>query len=179
MGTYNFLGLSAYINMKDNTAGRLSIIRELIPVLYNIHAVHIDVDHDDVDDLLNDYVNPEDSSLPKDVIDIIEATKNNVMKDTIDHYNEQEGLFYAHDGCFPGQTPEEYKQSSVTVDGDRLRIYIPMTLKREEILRDTARYIIKVLQMVFGEDLAQVAVLESDENQVFDKSNAKVLVKNR
>lgn len=177
MANYEFLGLSAHINMNDTTAGRLSIIRELIPVLYNIDAVYIDVDHDDVDNLLNDWVDAEDTPLTKDVISIIESIKNNCMKTEIDNYNENEGLFYAEDCCLPGQTPDEYKHSKVTAENDDVYIYIPMTMKRREVLRDTARYIIKVLNIVFGEDIAQIAVLESDETQVFDASKAKIIQK--
>lgn len=177
MANYNFLGLSAHIDLNDTTANRLSVIRQLIPVLYNIDAVHIPIDHDDVEDLLNDWKNPDKSPLPQDVIAIIENIKNNGMQDEIERYNEQEGLFYAQDGCFPGQMPDEYKRCQVTAENDDLYIYIPMTRKHEDQLRDIARYIIKSLRIVFGDDVAQIAVLESDEYHVFDKSQAKIIQK--
>lgn len=178
MANYNFLGLSAHIDLNDTTANRLSVIRQLIPVLYNIDAVHIPIDRDDVEDLLNDWKSTDESPLPEDVIEIVENIKDHVMRDDIDYYNEQEGLFYAEDGCFPGQTPVEYTRSQVTAENDDLYIYIPLTGKRKEQLRDTARYIIKSLRLVFGDDIAQIAVLESDEYQVFDKSQAKIIQKN-
>lgn len=148
MGTYSYVGVTAYIQQGEGNIQRFRLLSELFDEFAQIPEVSaIDEVHPHFEPLMQS------------------AAYQNID----DHY----GLFYGSEHNFPENTPPEYcssvKVQDVEIKGQKLtRLYFPMNQKNIDDIRNVEQDLLKVLMNIFGTDLVNVKRIEGEDHQDFN-----------
>lgn len=155
MGTYTYIGVTAYIKQGEGNVQRFKLLSELFDAFAQIREVSA-----------IEEVHPHFAPLMQSA----------AFKNLDDHY----GLFYGSEHNFPKNTPYEYA-SSVKIEDVKIkdqnltRLYFPMNQKNIEDSREVEQDLLKVLMNVFGTDLVNVKRVEGDEYQDFNDLKPSIL----
>ena len=160
MANYKFTGLSFYIDINENTGTLFDAVRAFIELFYNDAGAFKPNYHnvEYVEDLIGDYVDDryvyQDEYSPQ-MHDILKDLVSRIDRDLCDS-----GMLYAKVG-FPGDTPNDKRRAMSEIRDDKLYIYIPLSRKHNvDVLRN---YVLEVITSIFGEQIYQIAELNSGE----------------
>lgn len=160
MANYKFTGLSFYIDINENTGASFDAVRALIEPFYNDSGAFKPYERniEYVEDLIGDYV--DDRYVYKDEYS---PQMHVILKNLISRIDKElcnSGMLYAEVG-FPGDTPKDKRRAMSEIREDKLYIYIPLSRKRNvDVLRN---YVLEVITSIFGEQVYQIAELNSGE----------------
>lgn len=147
MGTYSYVGVTAYIQQGEGNNQRFRLLSDLFDEFAQIPEVQA-----------IDEVHPH-----------FEPVMQSAAYQNLDeHYS----LFYGSEHEFPTNTPAEYRSSvkveNVEINGHNLtRLYFPMVQKNIEDTRNVEQDLLKLLMNIFGSDLVNVKRVEGTEYQDF------------
>ena len=176
MANYKFTGLSFYIQLNENTGALFDAVRAFIEPFYNDTGAFKPNENnvEYVEDLIGDYV--DDRYVYKDEYS---PQMHDILKDLVSRIDKElsdSSMLYAEVG-FPGDTPKDKRRAMSEIRDDKLYIYIPLSRKRHvDVLRN---YVLEVITSIFGEQVYQIAELNSGEEFNYFDITPKLIYKRK
>lgn len=173
MANYQYTGLSFYIQLNERTDVLFDIVRAYIEPYLNDHNAFQPSSRtiNEVGDIVFEDLGyePEMSVFNEKELEIIDQLKQKINTETLTNIP-----LYPTD-AYPGNTPLDKQKLFSEIRNEHLYLYTPIVRKRD--IDEIRAYILNVITTIFGNDVVQIAEIQSDETKSFTDSTPKLLYK--
>lgn len=174
MATYEYVGLSFYVNMDEKTQDKINILRGFItPFLNEGEAPMDDMIIEASEEMVQvSYLYDGYNRLSEDVKKVINAVNEKVNGNGGYEYTQ---ALFAADCYFPENTPKDKERATIKEVDEKLYLYIPLTAAR--VIGEMVAYVKSVVTTIFEGDIIQASELRLTEYDDYDPSLSKVFIR--